>query len=144
MSFLRLSFSDLLWKEECWHLPFILGFSSAEELKDTVLCIPWGRTRTLPQGCTLASWLLLPCLSTLCLPWLGLFKPALWNSGHVMLAGVCSLQTRNSGHRNASIARSSTVSCLVSLTATLHLHNWKNGYSDSCEDQSKLYLQHLA
>ena len=32
-----------------------------EELKDIVMCIPWGETRTLPQGCTVVSWLLLPC-----------------------------------------------------------------------------------
>lgn len=34
------------------HLPFGGGFSSVEEL-DTVLCFPWGGTRTLPQGYTL-------------------------------------------------------------------------------------------
>ena len=35
------------------HLPFGEGFSSAEELKDTVLCFLWGGTRTLPQCHTL-------------------------------------------------------------------------------------------
>ena len=43
---------------------------SAKQLKDTVLCIPWGGTRTLTQGCTIVSWLLLPCLCIPSLPWL--------------------------------------------------------------------------
>ena len=46
------------------------GLSSAEELKDITMYIPWGGTRTLPQGCTVVSWLLLPCLCIPCLPWL--------------------------------------------------------------------------
>ena len=29
------------------------GFSSIEELKDTVLCLLWGRTRMLPEGCSI-------------------------------------------------------------------------------------------
>ena len=29
----------------------------AEELKDIVIYIPWEGTRTLPQGCTIVSWL---------------------------------------------------------------------------------------
>ena len=29
------------------------GFSSVEELKDTVLCLLWGRTRMLPEGCSI-------------------------------------------------------------------------------------------
>ena len=32
-----------------WHLSFVGDFSSAEELKDNILCIPWGGTRTQPQ-----------------------------------------------------------------------------------------------
>ena len=52
------------------HLPFVGGFSSAEELKDIIMCIPWGGTRTLPQGCTIVSWLLLPCHCIPSLPWL--------------------------------------------------------------------------
>ena len=34
-----------------------------------VLCVPWGGTRTLPQGCTIASWLFLLWFFTLSLPW---------------------------------------------------------------------------
>ena len=43
---------------------------SAEELKDIYMDIPWGRTRTLPQGCTIVSWRLLPGLCIPSLPWL--------------------------------------------------------------------------
>ena len=39
-----------------------LPFSSVEEVKIVALCTPWGRTRTVPQGHAIASWLLLPCL----------------------------------------------------------------------------------
>ena len=39
----------------------LLGF--CKEFKDIVMCIPWSKTKTLPQGCTIVSWLLLPCLS---------------------------------------------------------------------------------
>ena len=42
----------------------------AEELKDTVMYIPWGGTRTLPQDCTIVSWLLFPCSCIPSLPWL--------------------------------------------------------------------------
>ena len=66
----NLASGDFLWNEECWHLPFVGGFSSVEELKGIVMCIPWGGTRTLPQGCTILSWPLLPCLCIPSLPWL--------------------------------------------------------------------------
>ena len=49
---------------------FVGGLSFTEELKDIVLCIPWGGTRTLPQGCSIVSWLLLPYLLIPSLPWL--------------------------------------------------------------------------
>ena len=48
----------------CW------GFSFYKELKDIVMCIPWGGTRTLLQGCSAVSWLFLPCLCIPSLPWL--------------------------------------------------------------------------
>ena len=56
----NLASGGLLWNEECWHL--------YKELKDIVMCIPYGRTRTLPQGCTIVSWLLLLCLCVPSLP----------------------------------------------------------------------------
>ena len=46
------------------------GLSSPEELRDNALCIPRGGTRTLPQGCTIVSWLLLPCVCIPSLSWL--------------------------------------------------------------------------
>ena len=52
------------------HLPFVGGFSSVEEIKDTVRYIPWGGTRMLPQDCTLFSWPFLPGLCIPSLPWL--------------------------------------------------------------------------
>ena len=45
------------------------GSVSAKQLKGIVVCLPWGRIRTLPQGCTI-SWLLLPYLCIPSLPWL--------------------------------------------------------------------------
>ena len=33
------------------------------------MCISWGRTRTLPLGCTIVCWLFLPCLYISSLPW---------------------------------------------------------------------------
>ena len=72
----------------------VLGSSSVEELKDIML-FPWGGTRTLLQGSTIVSWLLLPCLCIPAAPWLAAVESALWNSGRVMEPGVYSLQTRN-------------------------------------------------
>ena len=54
-------------------------FEYLQTAKDIVLCIPWGETRTLPQDCTIVSWLLLPLIS-ICLNLLG------WNSGKVLEA----------------------------------------------------------
>lgn len=48
-----------------YHLPFVRGFSSAEERRDAVMCVSRGGARTEPQGCTIVSWLLLPGL---CIP----------------------------------------------------------------------------
>ena len=62
------------------------GFSSVEELKD-VMYIPWGGTRTLPQGCTIVSLLFLRKVSASPpFPYEQLFEPALWNSRKVMEA----------------------------------------------------------
>ena len=44
-------------------LPFVGGLSSAERLKDIVMYIPQGGTRTLPQGCAIVSRLPRPGLS---------------------------------------------------------------------------------
>ena len=55
------------------HLPFAGVFSSAEELKDTVTCVPWGGTQIPSQSCNIASCLLHPCFCILSLTW---FTPA--------------------------------------------------------------------
>ena len=46
------------------------GLGSSEELKDIIMHIPWGGTRILPQGCTIVSWLFLPCFCVPSLSWL--------------------------------------------------------------------------
>ena len=46
----------------------IIGF--AEELKNSYMCIPWGKTWILSGGCTIVSSLLLPVLCIPSLPWL--------------------------------------------------------------------------
>ena len=63
-----------------FHLVGALVF--AKHLKDTVY-MPWGGTRTLPQGCTILSWLLLLCLHIPSLSWLATF-------------GTCPLELRES------------------------------------------------
>ena len=50
------------------HLPFGVGFSSTEELRD-IMYIPWV-TRSLPQGYITVSWLFLPCPCIHSLLWL--------------------------------------------------------------------------
>ena len=65
------------------------GFSSSEELKDT----PEGGTRTLSQGCTVISWLLLSWLCIPSFPWLATVWTvwmALWNRRKIMEAGTGS------------------------------------------------------
>ena len=73
-----------------------------------------------PGSCLKAALLFLGCSSLVSasppFPDWQLFESALWGSGKVMEAGACSLQTRNMGHRKASMPRSPTGSCLVSVT----------------------------
>ena len=66
------------------HLPFVGGFSSAEGLKGIAMYIPWGGTWTLPQGCTIVSWLLLPGLCIPSLLWLATVWACPWElrEGH--------------------------------------------------------------
>lgn len=79
-----------------------------------VMCIPCSETKTLTQGCTAFSWL--SSLGFVSPPFSDyqLFECALWNSGKVMGSPVCPLQTRDWGHRKASVPRKPTVSFLVS------------------------------
>ena len=70
------------------------------------------------ESCPKASLYFIGCSSLVSasppFPDYQLSEPAYWNSGKVREAGVCSLQTRNGGHRKASVPRGPTVSCLVS------------------------------
>ena len=50
-------------------------YKTSQRYLSKILYIPWGGTRTLPQGCTIVSWLLLPCLCIPFLPWLS----SVWN-----------------------------------------------------------------
>ena len=68
------------------------------------MCIPWGVTRTLPQGCAIVSWLLLISVAPP-FPDEQLFEPALWDSGKVIQA-----------EQKAPVPRSPTGSCSVSLS----------------------------
>ena len=65
-------------------IPFVGGFSSAGRLKDIVMFIPWGRTRTLTKAA-----LLFP---SLCIPSLPRLATVLWNSGKVMEAEAYSIK----------------------------------------------------
>ena len=82
------------------------GLSSPEELRDNALCIPRGGTRTLPQGCTIVSWLLLPCVCIPSLSWLAdvWICPLGVKEGHG--GWICPLQIQNRRHRKTSIPRS--------------------------------------
>ena len=60
------------------------------------MCIPWSGTRTQPQGRTIVSWLLLPCLCIPSLPWLATVQicPLELREGH---GGWSLFPTRNRG-----------------------------------------------
>ena len=51
---LYLASGGLLWNEECWHFPLIGEFSSIKSSKD-IMCILWGRIKTVPQDCTIVG-----------------------------------------------------------------------------------------
>lgn len=68
--------------EECFITWLLTGFHSVEKLKCIVMCIPWGASGTLAQGCTTGSWLLVvPCLCIPSLTWLATVWPCLSASG---------------------------------------------------------------
>lgn len=89
------------------------GFISEEELKDSIVCIPWGRARTLPQVYPIVSCLLLLCLCIPSFSWLAAVQIYHLGSRKVMEAGVCSLPARNGGCRKISVPRSPIGSCSV-------------------------------
>ena len=86
--------------------------------------LKWGRTRILSQGCTIVSWLLLPCFASSLFPNYQLFESVFQDSGKVMEARVCSLQTMTWGHRhrNTSVPMSRTGCCSVSVQDTKARH----------------------
>ena len=71
--------------QESWVQPEVTSWVGAlvpaEELNDIVMYIPWGRTRTLPQGCTVVAWLLLPCFCICSLPGFGFLFVCLYIGG---------------------------------------------------------------
>ena len=100
----------------------LVGISvCAKQLKDIVMCIPWGGTRTLPQGCVIVSWLLLPCLlfplpslinNCLNLPFGSQVRSWRLNEAYF-------LQQENRRHRTAFVPRIPTGSCSLSWTFTI-------------------------
>ena len=114
----NLASGGLLWNEECRHLPFGGGFSSVKSSK-ILLCVS---LEAEPGPCPKAALLFLGFSSFVSasppFPDQQLLESALWNSGKVMEAGVCSLQTRNGRHRKVSVPRSPTGSCWVSMGLT--------------------------
>ena len=111
LEWVAISFSDAWkWKEKVKLLSCVRLI--AEELKNIVTCIPWVRIRTIPQDCTIVSWLFLPCLCIPSLLWLATVWtcPLELRESH----GDWSLFTTNKEHRKASVPRNSTGFCLVS------------------------------
>ena len=90
-----------------WRIPHqvvnishFLGILVAEKLKNIVVCIPWGTNRILPQGCTIVSWLLLPCFCIPFLSWSATVNPSLGTQGRPWkLNDTHFLKTRNEGQR---------------------------------------------
>ena len=93
------------------------GFHYLQNSSNIVMHIPWGGTRTLPQGCTTVSWLFLPCLCIPSLPWLATVWTCLLElrEGHGSWMKPISCNQRNGGHRKAFVPRSPTGPCLVLL-----------------------------
>ena len=98
------------------------GVTFIDELKAIVMCITWGGTGTLPQGCTLVSWLLFPCLGILFLSWLVTVQtcPLGFKEAH---RGWSLFPTNRNGGQKGSVPRIPTVSCLVSQDLMSFLSN---------------------
>ena len=93
---------------------------SAKYLKDTVVCLAWWGTRTLPKGCTIVCLdsLFLPSLCILTFSNPQMFGSAPWNSWKIDYGGwmkpiLCN--QRNEGHWKACVHRSHERYFLVSL-----------------------------
>ena len=128
----RESASSTFWFQQVWGLcpcgqqtvsfSYLVGVSvCAKHLKETVLCIPWGGTRTLPQGCPVASQLLLPCLCTPSLSWLATVWtcPLELREGQGGWIKPISCKQEKGRYRKTFVPRSPTASCSVSLWTQL-------------------------
>ena len=84
------------------------------------MCIPWEGTRILSQGCTIFSWLFLPCLCISLLPCSATVWTSLVTQGGLWKLNEANfLRTRNGGHRKAFVPKSSTRPCSVTLPVWL-------------------------
>ena len=106
---------DPMDRGACWATVYGVAksrtLSSIRSSQILLMCILWGRARTLLQGCTIVSSLLLPWLCTPVIPGLGTVQICPLKKDH---GGWSLLPPRNKGHRKASVPRSPTGSCLVS------------------------------
>lgn len=81
-------------------------------LKSSKIYIPWGGTRTLPQGCTIVSWLFLPCLCIPSLPWLATLGLREGCGGWMQ-----PINKKWGNNRKAFVPRSPMKPCSGSMTA---------------------------
>ena len=101
-------------KESTW-VTFFLSFSSMKSLHISCYMYTVRRSRTIPQGCTIVSWLFLPCLCIPSLPWLTAVSSVLCNLGKVMETGVCSHKQGTRGDLERFLCPRTPEGPLVSL-----------------------------
>ena len=91
-----------------------------EELKGIAIYIPWVPTRTLPQGCTIVSWLLLPCFCISSLPWLATVRicPLELREGQRGWMKPISYKQEMGGMKGICIQEGFTGSCFISVWFT--------------------------
>ena len=97
----------------------------------TVMCIPWGETRTLDQACTIVSWLLLFISAAPPSPTSQLFGLGRYNSGRVLeakwrLFPVIQKWGTQEPHRVWLVPRSPTGSGLTPWSSTYWMSEWGN------------------
>ena len=64
------SFRNLVLSLKLPSSSWVVALVLIEELRDIVMYIPWGGTRTLIYSCTIVSWLFFFCFCIPSLPWL--------------------------------------------------------------------------
>ena len=94
----------------------------AQQLKDIAMGIPYWRTRTSPQGCTIVSLDCFPLVSHPLSSPINSCWICHWNSGKVMKAIFCHQRNR----RHKLVPRSSTGLCSISWMALFHsfFYDW--------------------